>query len=657
MKHIRARIRIRMSMTLLVSLFVMAVTTIILNYRSTMETLEQTMTEMARVAAERVEMELETYKMIASEVGCNSKLSDSETSVEAKKEIIDQRVKAHNLQRGNVLGLDGISIFDGKDYTDREYYQQALKGEPYVSTPLVSKITGELSIMVAAPIWKEGIPGSEVTGVVYFVPKETFLNDIVSGLKLSDNGNAYMLDKDGYTIAHQNMDSVKNKENTQEDAKSDSKLEKLAKIELAMTQGESGFGKYSYGGVTKFLAYAPVEGTDGWSLGVNVPQSDILGPTIIGVIITVILLLASAIVATPIAGNLAKGISEPINACVERMQSLVRGDLSSPVPEGRLDDETGLLLRAIRELVESLNELFGDMDYLLNCMSRGDFNVHSHCAERYVGGFSGLLESVNNLSEGLSNTLRDIDRVSGQVSAGSEHMSNSSRILAEGATEQATSIQALVDTIEEIYQQVGATAKNAKTAKEENLQSHELIQVCRNHMDSLVKAMHAIDQKSKEISKVVKTLEDIVFQTNLLALNASVEAARAGEIGKGFAVVAEEVRKLADESGEAAKATTALVDETLVTVRDGTRISGETDKALREVVASAEKVLDAVTLIYNAADEQSASVAQVSRGIEEISSVVQSNSASAEESAEACRELSDQADFLKKQVGRFTLRG
>ncbi len=656
MKSIRARIRLRMSMTLIISLAVMAVTTMVLNYRSTVETLERTMTETTRIAAERVEMELETYKQIAYEVGCLPNLSDPDISVEEKQEIVGKRAAAHNLQRGNILGTDGVSIFDGKDYTDREYFKRALKGECYVSTPLVSKITGKLSIMVAAPIWKDGVPDSDIVGVIYFVPEETFLNNIVSGLNLSAGGSAYMLDKEGNTIAHMDMDKVKNQENTQKDVQEDSGLKDLAKLEFAMTQGENGFGKYSYGGATKFLAYAPVSGTDGWSLGVNVPQSDMMGATYVGIALTIVLLLVAAGVTTPIAGSLAKSISEPINACVERMQSLVNGDLASPVPESKLHDEIGVLLDAIRNLVGGLNELIGDMDYLLSNMANGNFDVYSRCKERYAGEFSGLLKSVDHLSRGLSGTMREIDQASDQVSLGSGQMSESSQALAEGAMEQATSIQELAENISQISGQVDATAQHAKTATEENKQSNDKIQVCRDHMDELVKAMQMIDKKSKEISKVIKTLEDIVYQTNLLALNASVEAARAGEMGRGFAVVAEEVQKLASESSDAAQATSVLVKETLKTVQDGTRISGETDKALGEVVASAERVLDAVTLIFKATDEQSEAVAQVSKGIEQISDVIQNNSAAAQQSAAASQELSGQADRLKEQVNRFTLR-
>lgn len=656
MKSIRIKISLCMSMTVLISLALMAVITIVLNYVGTVETLQQTMEKTAEFSAQRVEQELEVYKQIAYETGSIARLADPEKSVESKKEIIDQRVATHGFEQGNIIGTDGISIFDGNNYSDREYFRRALKGEAYVSTPLVSKITGELSVMVAAPLWEGGIPNTSVVGVIYFVPEENFLNDIVVNLKLSNNGSAYILNSNGDTIAHENMANVKNAENTQRDAISDPSLKDLAAMEKAMTQGMSGFGQYSYGGVTKYLAYAPINGTDGWSLGVNVPQADIMGSTIAGIKITIILLVVSYIVAGLIAVLLAHGIANPIKACAERLHALADGDLKTPVPESRSKDETGLLLGATRDLVEGLNTLIGDVGYLLGNASNGNFNVYSKCEKQYVGDFSGLLKSVNQLTRGLSNTIAQVNEAADQVSVGADQMSDGAQTLAQGATEQASAVQELAATVDEIANHVKVTAEHAITAKEENLHSHNQLQVCNGHMEELVQAMQVIDGKSKEINKVNKAIEELASQTNILALNAAVEAARAGTAGKGFAVVAEEVRNLAGKSAEAAKNASILIEETVKAVEVGTRLSGETNEALREVVGSAQNVLDAVTLISDAADEQSRSIVQVSEGLDQVSDVVQTNSATAEESAAASEELSGQASMLREQVAHFILR-
>ncbi len=193
MKSIRTKITLCLILTVLVGLIACGVSSIIPNYNSTMTTVDYMMSETALLAAGRVEQELLAYKNVVMDTGCIPQLSDPTVSTDEKQEIISERCTMHDFQRGNIIGLDGISIFDGNDYSDREYVRQAMQGNVYVSEPLISKITGELSIMVAAPLYEDGIYGDSIVGVVYFVPHETFLNDIVSAIEIGENSRAYML--------------------------------------------------------------------------------------------------------------------------------------------------------------------------------------------------------------------------------------------------------------------------------------------------------------------------------------------------------------------------------------------------------------------------------------------------------------------------------
>ena len=186
MRSIRKKITVCLMATVLIALVLVGTSSITLNYRSTIATVDEMMSQTAVLAAERIEQELTAYKNVAMDTGCIPQLSDNEVPAEEKRAIIDERVRMHGFQRGNVIDITGISVFDGKDYSDREYVKQALAGNVYVSEPLISKITGELSIMVAAPIYFGGNQGARIVGVVYFVPPETFLNDIVSSIKVSE---------------------------------------------------------------------------------------------------------------------------------------------------------------------------------------------------------------------------------------------------------------------------------------------------------------------------------------------------------------------------------------------------------------------------------------------------------------------------------------
>ncbi len=656
MKSIRMKIVACMLIAILTSLVIVGGLSAWLNYTSTIDTLGQTMTEMADTAAERIEEELNAYKNIAYVTGCIPTLSDRTATVEEKRAVVENQALSHGLQRGNIIGLDGISILDGNDYSDRAYVKSAMKGETAVSEPLVSKITGQLSIMVSAPIWEGGVPGKKVAGVVYFVPNETFLNDIVASLQVSPNGSAYILNNAGYTIAHKNMDNVKNRENTQEDAKTDKKLKDLAALEVRMTLGESGFGRYEYGGSRKFLAFSPIEGTEGWSLAINAPTKDFTQSTVNGIIITIILMVVFLAISSYMAYRLARQIGEPVKDCAQRLRLLAEGDLDTPVHEIHTGDETQILADSARTLVQGFRLMIQDMDEMLAEMSRGNLTADSKCEEAYVGGYRGLLDSARKLSAQLSDTLRQINQSADQVSAGAEQVSAGAQALSQGATEQASAIEELAATINDISGKIIATADRAGDVHSQSSETGREVEQCNEQMLELVNAVRDIGESSSQIGKIIKTIEDIAFQTNILALNAAVEAARAGTAGKGFAVVADEVRNLASKSAEASKSTSVLIEGSARSVEKGMKIADETAASLQKAVISTENTVKAVDKITEATAEQSQAVSQVTQGVDQISSVVQTNSATAEESAAASEELSGQAVILKELVGQFKTR-
>ena len=654
MKSIRTKIALSLILTVLIGLVVSGYSSIILNYNNTMLTVEQTMSQTAVLAAGRTQQELEIYKNVVMEVGCIPQLSDPEVSVEEKKAIIDGRVSMHGFQRGNIIGLDGISIFDGKDYSDREYVRQAMQGNVYVSEPLISKITGELSIMVAAPLYSEGNYGKSIVGVVYFVPHETFLNDIVSAIQIGENSRAYIINKSGDTIADITLDTI-TVQNIEEEAQNDAGLQELAAIHARMRQGENGFGSYINGEDKMFAAYAPVPGTDGWSIAVTVPQINYLESTrdamVINIGVIVISILFSIIVALALAVNIGK----PMKACVNRMKLLVEGDLDTSMPKITNKDETGVLVRATEALVEGLRTVINDISYLLNEMANQNLDIHTKHEDVYVGSFQDILLSMRNMSIGLSNAMRQVNQSARGVASASEQLSVSAQALSQGTTEQASSVQELASQISAIAEEVKDTADGSLSVRSQTHQAGEEVLLCNQKMQNLVEAMERIRTSSEQITKILKTIDDIAFQTNILALNAAVEAARAGSAGKGFAVVAEEVRNLAGKSAEAAKNTSDLIANSTDAVHIGTEIAQNTADVLHEVVTSIQSVVEAIDHIAIVSNEQSKSVEQVSEGINQVAAVVQNNSATAEESAAASEQLSAEAASMKELVGRFTL--
>ena len=648
MKSIRTKITLCLIVTVVTALLGAGISGIIPSYRSILATVDYMMSETAVLAAGRVEQELTAYRNVAMDTGCIPQLSDPETSAEEKKAIIDERCAMHNFQRGNLIGMDGISIFDGKDYSDREYVQQAMQGNVYVSEPLISKITGELSIMVAAPLYENGIHGSSIVGVVYFVPPETFLNDIVSSIQVGENSRAYMINRSGDTIAGIVLDPI-TVQNIGAEAQSDSSLKDLAAIHEAMCRGENGFGSYDSPEGKIFLAYAPVNGTDGWSIAVAAPQLNYLSSTYQGMTINIIVMAASVVISIVVALLLAGSISKPMKACAKRMQLLVEGDLDTPVPAVSGRDETAMLARSTASLVEGLGTVINDISYLMTQLANQNLNIRTQHGEAYVGSFQNILLSMRHMKESLSDVLMQVHgSASQQLSAGAQTLS-------QGSVEQASAVEELASQVTEISEQAMETAKSAVDVRSQTHLAGEAISHCNQQMQSLTGAMDRIQTCSNEIGKILKTIEDIAFQTNILSLNAAVEAARAGEAGKGFAVVAEEVRTLAGKSAEAAKNTSVLIERSSEAVREGNGIARETADSLLEVVASIQTVAVSMDHIAAASDEQSSAVHQVSEGINQISMVVQNNSATAQQSASASEQLSAEATGLNQLVNRFTL--
>ena len=655
MTSIRKKITVCLMATVVIALLLVGATSITLNYRSTIATVDQMMSQTAVLAAERVEQELTAYKNVAMDTGCIPQLSDGMVSVEVKRSIIDERVSMHGFQRGNIVGLNGKSIFDGNDYSDREYVQQAMGGAVYVSEPLVSKVTGELSIIVAAPIYAGGSRGNSIVGVVYFVPPETFLNDIVSSIKVSEHSRAYMINKSGDTIADNTLDTITT-QNIEREAQSDASLKELAAIHEQMRQGENGFGGFKSSEGPYYAAYAPVSGTDGWSIAVMAMKKDYLKDTYAGMLVDVLVVVASGLASIVVALKLSSHISNPMRACCQRMKQLVEGDLKSPVPQVSGQDETAELTRATADMVSGLNSIIEDIGYLLTEMAGKNFDVRSAHRDAYVGEFQSILQSMRHLKTELSGTVLQIDAAAGQVSSASNQVSTGAQRLSEGSMEQASAVEELAATINDIAASAKETAAASDQAGQFVEQAGAQLGISVGYVKDLNAAMERISTSSEEISKIIAAIENIAFQTNILALNAAVEAARAGTAGKGFAVVADEVRSLAAQSDEAAKATKELIENSVQATTRGRQIVGEVSQTLKKTLELVTSSNEGIGNIAQAVQGEAMAIAQVTEGIGQISAVVQTNSATSQECAAASEELSSQAAIMHQLMSEFKVR-
>jgi len=392
-----------------------------------------------------------------------------------------------------------------------------------------------------------------------------------------------------------------------------------------------------------------------WSSGFVVSQKELNSSVNYVVLIVAIIAIVGLIILAILSFLIIKKSLSPISSVMNLAEKMKHGILNSDEEiEIKTNDELGELTRIFKETSLTLNDYITDIAFVLDNISSGNLKIG--VGKEYIGDFKSISTSLNKIIESLNLTFNEIQITAEEVSSGSEQVASAALQLSQGATEQASSVEEFAATIQEISNTVQHSADNALDANEKATHLGVEIDKSNQQMKQMVQAMNVINDKSKEIGKIIKTIEDIAFQTNILALNAAVEAARAGTAGKGFAVVADEVRNLASKSAEAAKNTTLLIEDTINAVKNGTVIANNTEQTLLDVVEETNKIIDIIDTISKESQDQSSSIEQVTIGMDQISSVIQTNSATAEESAASSEELSNQAETMKSLVKKFKLK-
>ncbi|WP_343344160.1 methyl-accepting chemotaxis protein [Terrisporobacter petrolearius] len=550
----------------------------------------------------------------------------------------------------DTLAFDGTSWVSDKDYDlkSKKYWfsnEEDIKNGYIITDPFEDVISGNMIVSFAAPVYS--LDGKEIVGVASLDIQLDTLSNKIASTETVFGKDAYtmLVSRSGQVLASKDNDKLlKNVSQIGFDETMLKEVENPSKKIIKYT--ENGQTRYGIVNATRDAGLKTIFSISEDRYNTLVKKEKKYMMLVYGLAILILLVVIYFV---------TKSIVSPIQKLMEVTEDLAEGNLDAEIDIDN-NDETGKLAQSMKKLVTRLNEYIVYIDEIaesLNRFSTGDLNID--LKQDYDGEFEKIKDSLIQLSEIFKHTIGQIIETSENVALGSREIATASQVLADGALYQANTTEELTSTVNDLSDRVSKNAESALGAADQIKSVGELSNLSNDQMQKMMEAITEINNKSSEIGKVIKVIEDIAFQTNILALNAAVEASRAGEAGKGFAVVADEVRNLATKSADAAKETTHLIEESIKAVENGNKIANKTGEMLVEVLQGVSESVKLIDEISDESSEQATALKQTLEGIEEISNVVQTNVSTSEESSAASNDLSKQAEDLRAIASQFKI--
>ncbi|WP_026888467.1 methyl-accepting chemotaxis protein [Clostridium beijerinckii] len=380
---------------------------------------------------------------------------------------------------------------------------------------------------------------------------------------------------------------------------------------------------------------------------------DIINNIILGFII--IIMISILIIASTISSVLTNIFIKGINNIKEISEELLYGNLKVE-SSYESADEMGEMASNLINAIEMIDSYVDDITTILEKISVGNLNIELKKNVQYKCDFIPIQESLESIINTLNSDFYGICKAVELTSNKSEQISLITKELSDGATNQASIIEKLLDNFNEILTKVSINAKNAEEANKVSESTKNIVSEGNYKMEELMKSIEEIAGSSEQISKITSAIENIASQTNLLALNAAIEAARAGETGKGFAVVANEVKSLAEQCSNAVKNTNILIENSLFAVKKGESLAKEASNSLQNIVVNVDNSAKLVNEISLASQDQTNEIMKMTIRVNEISEVIQINTAKAQETAASTEELSLQAQNIAEKMSEYNLK-